>query len=773
MFDEWTNATYPISPSFIPMQMFIHVGSEWGNANYEPDTGYMNFGDGDFEWFPSTVLDIIAHEIAHGYTAQGSDLIYSSESGGMNEAFSDLAGEAAEYWLYGTTDWKCGADVVKNGDALRYMYDPTLDGVSIDHYRNYYGQNVHYTSGLYNKATCNLHAIGNWTMEQIFRVFAWANLFYWTPDSTFNEGISGIHRALYDLYDDNITDVETMSEDLEYVFLDVGLARANTTVHDSTLCGPNRFCYYENISVSDGAVTNHTVHIQANDDDAMTYFDIYFTVNDNDCIRPTLSFKYELIDYDSSSEYIEVYDNDGIIINQCQNGQSCGVFDSSCISNYDLGVNSIQKGETYKISVIESSEVDALCNSGQTINAFVTLQCTPHIPEVKIDCGLNTFCYIVDVYPSLTEEVETMVEIQNPDDNSDTYFNVFFIIHENDCVFPQISFEHELIDYDVAEEYIDVFDNEDNLISRCQGGYSCNQFETCISDYDLGVNKIRADKEHYQIKIIESYSVDSQCYQYHNNSINAKLTFTCGVGKKEKFSCGTNRYCYTIPIYPSDEEDTEFSVNITDSMYYNNYMDTYFDVYFVPREDDCVDPSISFIFEETYFGGYDDYLELFDNKGALIGHCTGTESANCGKYIQCLKDYDLYIDTIPIGESFKISITQPWVTYPYCFFSINAKLTIKCSQDDLFDFSTTMDIFNMSATPQPQFCQSIKGTISCDGSVSDSIGEDENHCYEFSPNQLSTVTFSDCKSNFDTTLFVYNDNNEWISEQICDGDDCG
>eukprot|EP01084_Bolivina_argentea_P044628 82112_1 len=190
MFDEWSNATYPISDAFIPMKLYVHVGSSWANANFEPDTGEMNFGDGNSAKYPFVVLDITSHEIAHGYTDQGSDLIYSGESGGMNEAFSDIAGEAAEYWFFGSNDWLVGNHLSKNNGALRYMNNPPQDGISIDHYSNYYGQNVHYTSGLYNKAAYNLNTNGNWTMEQIFRVFAWANLYYWTTDSTFNEGVT-------------------------------------------------------------------------------------------------------------------------------------------------------------------------------------------------------------------------------------------------------------------------------------------------------------------------------------------------------------------------------------------------------------------------------------------------------------------------------------------------------------------------------------------------------------------------------------------------------
>eukprot|EP01084_Bolivina_argentea_P020641 38377_1 len=92
-------------------------------------------------------------EIAHGYTHQARNLIYAYESGGMNEAFSDIAGEAAEYWVFGTNDWESGGNLGKNGQSFRYMYDPPLNGLSIDHYSNFYpGMSVHSSSGLYNKA---------------------------------------------------------------------------------------------------------------------------------------------------------------------------------------------------------------------------------------------------------------------------------------------------------------------------------------------------------------------------------------------------------------------------------------------------------------------------------------------------------------------------------------------------------------------------------------------------------------------------------------------
>jgi vibriolysin len=59
-----------------------------------------------------------------------------NESGALNEATSDILGEATSFWA-GKGDWKIAANIytpVTPGDALRYMDDPTRDGRSSDYY---------------------------------------------------------------------------------------------------------------------------------------------------------------------------------------------------------------------------------------------------------------------------------------------------------------------------------------------------------------------------------------------------------------------------------------------------------------------------------------------------------------------------------------------------------------------------------------------------------------------------------------------------------------
>ncbi len=141
------------------LKMQVHYGNSVENAYWNGT--YMQFGDGASTFYPLVALDVTSHEISHGYTEQHSNLAYTGQSGGMNEAYSDIAGEAAEYFDRGTNDFLVGSDIVKNsagiGGALRFMCNPTQDGASIDNASDYYsGLDVHYSSGVYNKAFCLL-----------------------------------------------------------------------------------------------------------------------------------------------------------------------------------------------------------------------------------------------------------------------------------------------------------------------------------------------------------------------------------------------------------------------------------------------------------------------------------------------------------------------------------------------------------------------------------------------------------------------------------------
>ncbi|HMT37130.1 MAG TPA: M4 family metallopeptidase, partial [Thermomonas sp.] len=84
--------------------------------------------------------------------------------------------------------------------ALRYMNNPPLDGSSIDNAANYTSSmDVHYSSGVYNKAFYLLATKAGWNTQKAFAVFARANANYWVASTTFNQGACGAETAASDL----------------------------------------------------------------------------------------------------------------------------------------------------------------------------------------------------------------------------------------------------------------------------------------------------------------------------------------------------------------------------------------------------------------------------------------------------------------------------------------------------------------------------------------------------------------------------------------------
>ena len=187
-----------IRPISQKLKMRVHYGNSYENAFW--DGAQMTFGDGADTFYPFVSLDVAAHEVSHGFTEQNSNLVYSNMSGGMNEAFSDMSGEAAKYFARGTNDYQVGAEVFKGAGALRYMNNPTQDRRSIDHASKYFdGMDPHFSSGVYNLAFYKLATTAGWNTKMAFQVMAHANDVYWTSTSTFNAGACGAEKSAADL----------------------------------------------------------------------------------------------------------------------------------------------------------------------------------------------------------------------------------------------------------------------------------------------------------------------------------------------------------------------------------------------------------------------------------------------------------------------------------------------------------------------------------------------------------------------------------------------
>lgn len=156
------------------MKSVAHYGSNYNNAFWNGT--YVVFGDGDgtttFREL-SGGLDVAAHEYTHAVTECTSGLEYKDEPGALNESFSDIVGNSAEYFFNEPTGSNCvrasgqtecadfwiGEDVFLGTTTVpgfRNMKEPQED-LDPDHYSERFtgtGDNggVHTNSGIPNHA---------------------------------------------------------------------------------------------------------------------------------------------------------------------------------------------------------------------------------------------------------------------------------------------------------------------------------------------------------------------------------------------------------------------------------------------------------------------------------------------------------------------------------------------------------------------------------------------------------------------------------------------
>lgn len=78
------------------VDVWVHVGNNWRNASYRPHCDHLTFGEG------YVTNDIFAHEYTHAVTRWSADLEYETQSGALNESYSDvLAALLDGDWLQG------------------------------------------------------------------------------------------------------------------------------------------------------------------------------------------------------------------------------------------------------------------------------------------------------------------------------------------------------------------------------------------------------------------------------------------------------------------------------------------------------------------------------------------------------------------------------------------------------------------------------------------------------------------------------------------------
>ena len=217
----------------------VNYGVAYMNAFWDGDE--LTFGDGDGQIFGSFVqsLDVVAHEFAHGVTQFTANLDYFSQSGALNEHFSDVFGTAitqkALKQTHDTADWLIGNEIMGPqlyGEALRSMkapgtaYDNPLMGQDPqpDHMDDYYAgpgdnQGVHINSGIPNKAFYIVASdIGT---QEAARIWYHALQNLW-PTANFNDAVAVIVESARILIRDGSIP-EGTTQTVRMAFKDVGL----------------------------------------------------------------------------------------------------------------------------------------------------------------------------------------------------------------------------------------------------------------------------------------------------------------------------------------------------------------------------------------------------------------------------------------------------------------------------------------------------------------------------------------------------------------------
>ncbi|WP_394825475.1 M4 family metallopeptidase [Pendulispora albinea] len=193
----------------------VHYSRAYNNAFWNGTQ--MVYGDGDGRTFSNlaTSLDVTAHELTHGVTTATSNLIYSNQSGGLNESVSDIFGQVTQWFGAGKVIspgiFQVGEDIFTPGtpgDALRYLNDPKKDGRSLDFFADYRnGIDVHFSSGISNLAFFLLaqggkHPRGRSTVqvtgigiERAAQIFYRANTSIFTASTTFAQAKTWTKQA--------------------------------------------------------------------------------------------------------------------------------------------------------------------------------------------------------------------------------------------------------------------------------------------------------------------------------------------------------------------------------------------------------------------------------------------------------------------------------------------------------------------------------------------------------------------------------------------------
>ena len=214
----------------------VHYGKNYANAFW--DGTKMTYGDGDGVNFgPLTSLDVAGHEMSHGVTENTAGLTYSGESGGLNEATSDIFGTTVEFYSGNANDpgdYLVGEEFdLKQHRGFRRMDNPSSDGASLNCWSSTAGsKDVHYSSGIGNhffyllsegsgsktiggvahsSSTCNGSTVSGIGRDVAAKIWYRALTVYMTSSTNYKGARTATLNAARDLYGAGSTQYNTVA----------------------------------------------------------------------------------------------------------------------------------------------------------------------------------------------------------------------------------------------------------------------------------------------------------------------------------------------------------------------------------------------------------------------------------------------------------------------------------------------------------------------------------------------------------------------------------
>jgi len=252
------------------LRSYLHYSNNYANAFWNGQ--YMTYGDGSSSMQPFVAMDVIAHEITHGLTSFTADLVYSSESGALNEGFSDIFGNMVEKYAKPTdASWEMGSDI---GYVIRDQQNPNATG-NPDTYGGGFWQNTKGCVPSQQNDNCGVHqnstvhsywfyllAMGgtgkndinnNFNVEAIGTDNAAAIAFraltvYLPASSNFEDARFYTARAAADLYGECSKQVESVLKAWYAVGIGLDGGKANFIASNNTSCAAPFHVQFQNKS---------------------------------------------------------------------------------------------------------------------------------------------------------------------------------------------------------------------------------------------------------------------------------------------------------------------------------------------------------------------------------------------------------------------------------------------------------------------------------------------------------------------------------------------